>query len=172
LAEICIKKEKRHENFYFYTKKLSFCEFMHVGYKQCSGSEMFIPNFFHHGYRIRIKEFKYFNTKKWFLSSRKYDPGCSSRIRILICYPSRIQDPGGQKGTGSRIRIRNTGYQSKRHCLIATLRYLRGEIAEEVLQAVLHVVGQPARHPVQLFRHGARRRRGEAAGRRQRHRTS
>ncbi len=38
-----------------------------------------------------------------FLSSRKYDPGCSSRIRILIFYPSRIADPRsrGQKGTGS-----------------------------------------------------------------------
>jgi hypothetical protein len=47
------------------------------------GSEFFpswIPdtNFFHSGSRIRIKEFKYFfNPKKLFLSSRKYDPGCS-----------------------------------------------------------------------------------------------
>ncbi len=62
---------------------------------------MFIPDptFFHPGSelspsRIRIKEFKYFNPKKpkkWFLSSRKYDPGCSSRIRMLTFYPSRIQ---------------------------------------------------------------------------------
>jgi hypothetical protein len=42
------------------------------------------PTFFHPGSelfpsRIRIKELKYFNPKKWFLSSRKYD-GCSSRI--------------------------------------------------------------------------------------------
>ncbi len=29
-------------------------------------------------------------TQKLFLSSRKHDPGCSSRIRILIFYPSRI----------------------------------------------------------------------------------
>jgi len=47
------------------------------------GSEFFpswIPDpiFFHPGSRIRIKEFKYFNQKKWFLSSRKYDLGCSS----------------------------------------------------------------------------------------------
>jgi hypothetical protein len=60
--------------------------------------------------RIRIKEFKYFNpkkTKKWFLSSRKYDPGCSSRIRMLTFYPSRIQgskkhripDPGSGSAT-------------------------------------------------------------------------
>jgi hypothetical protein len=43
-----------------------------------------------------------------FLSSRKYDPGCSSRIRILIFYPSQIPDPGVKKGTRSRIRIRKT----------------------------------------------------------------
>jgi hypothetical protein len=38
---------------------------------------------------------------------RVVHPG--SRIRMLTFYPSRIQDPGsrGQKGTGSRIRIRN-----------------------------------------------------------------
>ncbi len=55
--------------------------------------------------RIRIKEFKYFNPKKWFLSSRIYDPGCSSRIRILIVYPSRNTDPEVKKspdpGSGS-----------------------------------------------------------------------
>jgi hypothetical protein len=36
------------------------------------------PIFFHPGARIHIKEFKYFNPKNCFLSSRKYDPGCSS----------------------------------------------------------------------------------------------
>jgi hypothetical protein len=69
------------------------------------------PNCLHPGSRIRLKEFKYFNpkkTKKWFLSSRKYDLGCSSRIQMLTFYPSRIPDPGVKKGTGSRIRIRNT----------------------------------------------------------------
>ncbi len=40
---------------------------------------------------------KYFNQKKLFLSSRNYDPGCSSRIRILIFCPSRIPDPGVKK---------------------------------------------------------------------------
>ncbi len=75
------------------------------------------PTFFHPGSRvrivsnpdprsrIRIKEFKYFNPKKWFLSPRKYDPGCSSRIRMLTFYPSRIPDPGVKKapdpGSGS-----------------------------------------------------------------------
>ncbi len=58
--------------------------------------------FFHPGSesfssRIRIKEFKCFNPNKLFLSSRKYDSGCSSRIRILIFYPSQIPDPGVEK---------------------------------------------------------------------------
>jgi hypothetical protein len=85
---------------------------------------MFIPDptFFHPGSRIRTVSIpdpgsasKYFNltpkkTKKWFLSSRKYDPGCSSRIRMLTFSPSRIPDPGVKKAPdpGSRIRIRNT----------------------------------------------------------------
>jgi hypothetical protein len=60
-----------------------------VRYHQCCGSGMFI--------RIRIKEFMYFSPKKLLISSRKYDPGCSSRI----------PDPGV---TGSRIRI--TGYHT------------------------------------------------------------
>jgi hypothetical protein len=42
-------------------------------------------------------------TKKLFLNSRKYDPGCS--FRILILYPSRIPNPGVKKapdpGSGS-----------------------------------------------------------------------
>ncbi len=72
------------------------------------------PNCLHPGSRIRIKEFKYFNpkkNKKKFLSSRKYDPGCSSRIPDPDAEFLPIPDPGsrGQKGTGSRIRIRNTG---------------------------------------------------------------
>ncbi len=61
--------------------------------------------------RIRIKEFRYLklNPKKWFLSSRKYDPGCSSRIRIITFYPSRIPDPGVKKapdpGSGSATQV-------------------------------------------------------------------
>ncbi len=49
--------------------------------------------------RIRIKELSILTPQK--MVSRKYDPGCSSRIRMLTFYPSRIPDPGGQKGTGS-----------------------------------------------------------------------
>ncbi len=65
------------------------------------------PNFFHPGSRIHMKELKYFNPKNCFLSSRKYDLGCSSQIRILIFYPSRIPrskrhripDPGSGSAT-------------------------------------------------------------------------
>ncbi len=77
---------------------------------QCCGSEMFIPDptfsipvpgseifpsrfpdpkFFHSG--STSKNLSILTQKIVFLSSRKYDPGCSSRIRILIFYPSRIQ---------------------------------------------------------------------------------
>ncbi len=69
------------------------------------------PNFFHPGSRIRIKEFTYFNPNKWFLSFRKYDSGCSYRIRILTFYPSRIPGPGVKKAR-SLIRIRNTGLKN------------------------------------------------------------
>jgi hypothetical protein len=60
------------------------------------------PNCLHPGSRILIKEFKYFNPKKgkkWFLSSKKYDPGCSSRIPDPDAdfLPSRIPDPGVKK---------------------------------------------------------------------------
>ncbi len=59
----------------------------------------------------RSKNLSILTPKKWFLSSSKYDPGGSSRIRILTFYPSRIPDPRvkkapdpgskGQKGPGS-----------------------------------------------------------------------
>ncbi len=53
-------------------------------------------NFYHPGSEffiswIRIKEFKYFNPKKLFLSTGKYDLGRSSGIRSF--YPTRIPDP-------------------------------------------------------------------------------
>ncbi len=62
---------------------------------------MFIPDpkFFHPGSRIRIKEIMYFNPIKWFLSSRQYFSGCSSRIQIFCPTPTqgskrhRIPDP-------------------------------------------------------------------------------
>ncbi len=69
------------------------------------------PNCFHPRSRIRIKELKYFNPKIWFLSSRKYDSGCSSRIPdpdpdfLLIPDPrSRIQDPGVKKAPDPGVK--------------------------------------------------------------------
>ncbi len=52
------------------------------------------------------KNLSIFQPKKLFLSSRKYDPGCLSRIRILIFYPSRIQESKRHRIPG--IRISNT----------------------------------------------------------------
>ncbi len=79
-----------------------------------SGSEFF----FHTGswiqgqkdsrIRIHIKEFKYFNPKNC-LSSRKYDPGCSSRIRISIFHPYRSANPVVKKAPDLGFRTRNTG---------------------------------------------------------------
>jgi hypothetical protein len=63
------------------------------------------PNFFHPGSRNRVKELKYINPKKWFLSSPKCDPCCSSRIWILIFYSSRIPGSKRHRIHSSRIRI-------------------------------------------------------------------
>ncbi len=80
---------------------------------------------------LGIKEFKHFNPKEWFLSFRKYDSGWSSRIRILIFYPSWIPVLGVKKepdfGSGSRIRIRNTAgneQMSRVCCLLGQARRL------------------------------------------------
>jgi hypothetical protein len=83
--------------------------------------------------QIRIKEFQYFLPKQLFISSQKYDPGCSSRIRIpdpdLDFTP--ILDPGSssQKGTGSRIR--NTSLYSLTWILspVSTPRCKAGTLA-------------------------------------------
>ncbi len=81
-----------------------------IKHTQCCGSVIFSPGyeFFHPGSRVKkisdpgsgsaSKKLSMLNPKKYFLSSRKCDPTCSSRIRILIFYPSRIQ---GSKGPGS-----------------------------------------------------------------------
>ncbi len=68
-----------------------------------TGSRIRLFSILDPGYRIRIKEFKYFHPKKWFLSFWKYETGFS--FRILTFYPSRIPDPGVKKapdpGSGS-----------------------------------------------------------------------
>ncbi len=64
-----------------------------------SGSQFFpslIPD-------LHQRIFSILTPKKWFLSSQKFDPGCSSRIRTF--YPTRIPDPAVKKapdpGSGS-----------------------------------------------------------------------
>jgi hypothetical protein len=84
------------------------------------------PTFFHPGSRIRTfsipdpgsssKNLSILTPKKpkkLFLSSKKYDLGCSSRIPDPDADFLPIPDPGsrGQKGTRSRIRIRNTAWR-------------------------------------------------------------
>ncbi len=74
------------------------------------------------GSRMRIKEFRYFNQKKWFLSYQKYDPCFGSRIRIPDLDPNFLPipdpDPGSQipnpwikkvPDPWSRIRLCNIG---------------------------------------------------------------
>jgi hypothetical protein len=69
------------------------------------------PIFFHPGSAIRIKEFKYLNPQKWFLSSQKYDPGC------FFTHPGTWI----QRSKSHRIRIRNTTYTCVFHCNYAYL---------------------------------------------------
>ncbi len=94
---------------------------------------MFIPDpsFFHPG--SAPKNLSIF-TKKRFLSSRKYDPGCSSRILIFL----QMTEPEsrGQKGTGSRIRIRNTG---KKNTLLRALHQSRKNSGYGALTSTLCV---------------------------------
>jgi hypothetical protein len=93
--------------------KHKICQLRNMYFARCCGSRMFIPdpNFFHPGSRIRLKELKYFNPKKWFRRTQNYDPGFSSRIRIPDPDPDflPISDPEIKKAPdpGSRIRIRN-----------------------------------------------------------------
>jgi hypothetical protein len=63
---------------------------------QCCGSD---PNFSIPDPGSASKNLRISTSKQWFLRSRKYDLGCSSRIRILTFYQSRIPvkkapDPG------------------------------------------------------------------------------
>ncbi len=78
------------------------------------------PNCLHPGSRIRIKEFKYFNpkkTKKGFLSSRKYDLGCSFRIPDPDVGFLPIPDPGVKKAPdpgSATLRYPGSGKNSSR----------------------------------------------------------
>jgi hypothetical protein len=90
------------------------------------------PNFFHPGSRIRIKEFKYLNQKKWFLSSQKNDPGFPSRIQIRDLDPdflpipdpdpvSQIPNPGVKKAPEPLSRIPDPDSQHWRFLLCSGL---------------------------------------------------
>ncbi len=87
-------------------------------------SQIWIFSILDVGSQIRIKQFKYFSPKKWFLSSQKYGPGFQSRIRIpdLIpdCLPipdpdlgSQIPNPGVKKAQDPWSRILDPDLQ---HC--------------------------------------------------------
>ncbi len=86
---------------------------------------MFIPDpgseCSHPGSRIRIKEFEYFNPKKWFLSSRKYDPGCSFRIPDPDPL-SRIPDPNCSH-PGSMIRIKEFEHFNPKQWFLSSRKY-------------------------------------------------
>jgi hypothetical protein len=90
------------------------------------------PNCLHPGYRIRIKEFKYFNPKKnngfQALENMIRVVHPESRIRMLTFYLSRIPDPGVKKapdpGYGSATLAYTLGYPclpSGVHCVMSTL---------------------------------------------------
>ncbi len=84
-------------------------------------SRVLDPNFFYPRSRIQVqkdsgsastwKEFKYFIPKNLFLSSRKYDPGCSYRIRISWFFTYHGSWIQGSKCSRARIRIRNTAWK-------------------------------------------------------------
>jgi hypothetical protein len=111
--------------------------------------------------RIRIKAVKYFNPKKWFLSSSKYDPGCSPWIRVLIFfYPSRIQgskrhripDPGPQNCI--YLVCRKTEKEFKRPrlpCLLVICEFFQDESAkileEKARESGVNVVYQTSDFP-------------------------
>jgi hypothetical protein len=90
-------------------------------------SRIFIPdpNFFHPG--SASKNLSIFNAKKLFPSSRKYDPGCSSRIRISDLDFLPIPDPGVKKAPDPRTRIRNTEQklEKKKHFILKATKEKR-----------------------------------------------
>ncbi len=111
-----------------------------VGTDQCCGSGTFIPDPGSDFFPSRIRTVSIPDpgsssknwsistpkkAKKWFFSSKKYDPGCSSRIRMLtFSHPgSRIQgskrhpipDPGS--GSATLVQIRTMYHQNKTETL-------------------------------------------------------
>jgi hypothetical protein len=104
------------------------------------------PNFFHPGSRIHIKDFKYLNPKNGFLSSWKYEPGCSSWIRIRDPDPDfvPIPDPGSGSATLRKSVKRPVGGEQE------TLEGRVGRSPERVLQVVTRAVVAPKQGTVNI----------------------
>jgi hypothetical protein len=101
------------------------------------------PTFFHPGSelspsRIRIKEFKLFNPKKWLLGSRKYYPGCSSGIPDPDAdfYLFQIPDPGVKKAPDPRSRIPDPDPQ---HC--APVLFVAAKKGRNTVKILLYLAG-------------------------------
>jgi hypothetical protein len=76
--------------------------------------------------RIRIQEFKYFKTKKLLLSSRKYDPGSSTKVRI----PDPVLDFLHIPDPGSRVkRAPDPGSRSANTAMLKETESFRSIIA-------------------------------------------
>jgi hypothetical protein len=98
------------------------------------GSEFF----FHPGFEFFLSKIPdpYFKTKILCISSRKYDPSCLSRIRILIFYPSRILDQWIKKapdpGFGSAtldVRLQPTNHLGTSfRCALLQCRLFKTEL--------------------------------------------
>ncbi len=84
-----------------------------VGYRTCQGCRIIMmdtvlrirdvyPGSEFFPSRIPDPHQRIFLPKNWFLSSRKYGPGCSSRIRILI-FTHPVSGSRSQKSTSSEI---------------------------------------------------------------------
>ncbi len=119
-------------------------EFFHPG-SELSPSRIPTVSIPDPGSRIRIKEFKCYNPKKpkkWFISSRKNDPGCLSRIPDPDADFLPIPDPGsrGQKGTGSQIRIRNTESNLPIPVFRSILNAVLGRLKRSVLESLVKVL--------------------------------
>ncbi len=103
-------------------------------YNQCCGSGMFIPNQGYECFPYRIQDPGSASrnlsilAQKWFISSRKYDPGYSSRIQIPD--PDHdflpIPDPGVKKapdpGFGSATLVTTIRYITDLHKCLSTPR--------------------------------------------------
>ncbi len=110
-------------------------------YLQYCGSGMFIPDpgseffpslirIFHPRSGIHFKEFKYFNQNKIVSKLSEYDPGCSSRIRILIFLP--IPDPGIKKAPDPQhwLPLKGTALPL---VLWIRIRWIRNKMASRIL---------------------------------------